>query len=569
MNNRLQAILSHVCLKTKEADLVIKNARVLDVFTGTNYEGDVAIAQGYIAGIGDYRGKKEVDAKGQFLVPGFIDAHLHLESTMVSPHELITTAALKGTTSFIVDPHEACNVSGKEGIDYILNQSEKSPANVFLMLPSCVPATEIDDNGADFTAEEMKEYLNHPRILGLGEVMDDYSVIHRKKSMMDKLRLFSHHILDGHAPFLPKEDLQAYALAGIQTDHEAIDFNYALQEVRAGMHIHVREGSAARNLEALVKGILSNKVDTRAFSFCTDDKHIEDILSEGHISHAVRKAIALGLPVANAYQMATINTAECYGLSHLGAITVGRQADFLLISDLEKVKINAVFHKGKEVVESEHLTIPRCPAKLKRTVHLSPLKPEAFRLPISKQEANVIAMEEGQITTKRLQVMLKRSANFTGEEYPEYQKIAVVERHRRSGKIGLGICQGYGIHGGAIASSVCHDSHNLIVIGDNDRDMCLAINELIRSQGGFVLVQEGKVYDALPLPIMGLMCDCGFTEASKHLENMKKKAHEMGVPNGMDPFISLSFLALPVIPEIRITPRGLCLVQNGRPRLIQ
>ena len=569
MNNRLQAILSKVCLKEKEADLVMKNAHILDVFTGSIYSGDVAVSQGYIAGIGEYRGKREIDAQGQFLVPGFIDAHLHLESTMVTPHELITLAALKGTTSFIVDPHEACNVSGKEGIDYILQQSEKSPANVFVMLPSCVPSTEIDDNGAVFSAEDMKEYLENPRILGLGEVMDDYSVIHREKKMMEKLSLFSRHVLDGHAPFLPKEDLQAYALNGIQTDHEAVDFDYALEQIRAGMHIHIREGSAARNLEALVKGILAHKMDTRAFSFCTDDKHIEDIIREGHISHAVRKAIALGLPTCSAYQMATINTAECYGLSQLGAIAVGRQADFLLISDLENVEITAVYHKGKKVVESEHLSIPRCPSKLKKTVHLSPLKEKAFRLPISKQEVNVIAMEEGQITTKRLQVMLKRCSNFTGEKYPEYQKIAVIERHKGSGKIGRGICQGYGIHGGAIASSVSHDSHNLIVIGDNDRDMCLAVNELIRLQGGFVLVQGGKVYDSLALPIMGLMCDCGFIEANAHLENMKQKAHEMGVPGGMDPFISLSFLALPVIPEIRITPRGLCLVQNGRPRLIQ
>ena len=570
MDKSLYSKLSKVCLKESPADLIFKDAQIFDVYTGKFYSGDVAVKHGYIAGIGnDFLGNKYIDCKGKYLFPGFIDAHLHLESTMVSPNELISTAALCGTTSFIVDPHEACNVSGNAGIDYILQQSEKSPANVYVMLPSCVPATEIDDSGACFTATDMHHYLHHPRILGLGEVMDAQAVLKANREMWDKLELMHDKIIDGHAPFLAKEDLSAYALAGIKTDHESVDFSYALEEVRNGMHVHVREGSAARNLEAIIKGILAEGIDTHSFSFCTDDKHIEDILKEGHISHSIRKSIALGLPMEKAYQMATINTAECYHLDHLGAICPGKQADLLLLSDPVKVKIEKVFFKGKELEKEEKILIPRCPKELKKTLHYHPLTEENFRLPVLKQNSNVIGIMEGQITTKRFQVSFKRSANFDPVEYPDYQKIAAIERHKGSGKMAVAICHGYNIHQGAVASSVSHDSHNIIVVGDSDLDMCIAVNELLRCQGGYTVVSQGKVFETLPLPIMGLMTDCGYEEASEHLSRMKQKLCEMGVPQGIDPFITLSFLALPVIPEIRITPRGLCLVKETKPRLLK
>lgn len=570
MDKSLYSKLSKVCLKESPADFIFKDALIFDVYSGSFYPGDVAVKQGYIAGIGNgFPGKNCIDCKGKYLLPGFIDAHLHLESTMVSPNELISTAALFGTTTFIVDPHEACNVSGSAGIDYILQQSEKSPANVYLMLPSCVPATKIDDNGAVFSAKDMLPYLENPRILGLGEVMDAESVINSNQEIWDKLELMQGKIMDGHAPFLSKKDLSTYALSGIKTDHEAVDFSYALEEVRNGLHVHVREGSAARNLEAIIKGILKEGIDTHCFSFCTDDKHIEDILEEGHISHSIRKAIALGLPMEKAYQMATINTAECYHLHHLGAISPGKQADFVLLSDPEKVIIEKVFFKGKALEKEEKIFIPRCPKELKKTLHYRPLKEEDFHLPLLKQNSNVIGIMEGQITTKRFQVSFRRAANFEPAEYPDYQKIAAIERHKGSGKMSVAICHGYNIHQGAVASSVSHDSHNIIVIGDSDLDMSIAANELLRCQGGYTVVSQGKVFDTLPLPIMGLMTDCGFQEVSKHLVKMKQKLYEMGVAKGIDPFITLSFLALPVIPEIRITPRGLCLVKETKPRLLK
>lgn len=570
MNRNLYSKLSKVCLKESPADLVFKDANIFDVYTGSFYRGDVAVKQGYIVGIGQgFTGNETVHCKGKYLFPGFIDAHLHLESTMVSPNELISTAALCGTTSFIVDPHEACNVAGAAGIDYILQQSEKSPANVYVMLPSCVPSTVIDDNGASFLAKDMHSYLENPRILGLGEVMDAQSVLRINPEMWDKLESLSGKALDGHAPFLEKEALQAYALSGIRTDHEAVDFPYALEQVRCGMHVHVREGSAARNLEAIVKGILKEQIDTRSFSFCTDDKHIEDILEEGHISHSIRKAISLGLPVKDAYQMASINTANCYHLEHLGAVSLGKQADLVLISDPKKVDILSVYHKGKRIEKEEKIFIPRCPKELKKTVHCSTTKPEDFHLPVLRRISNVIGIMEGQITTERLQVSFRRTSNFDPTEYPEYQKIAAIERHLGSGKMAVAICHGYNIHQGAVASSVSHDSHNIIVIGDSDLNMSIAVNELIRSQGGYTVVSHGKVFETLPLPIMGLMTDCGYEEVGRSLRKMKKKLHEMGVPIGIDPFITLSFMALPVIPEIRITPRGICLIKETKPRLIK
>lgn len=539
----------------EKAELVLKNANVVNVFTGEILSADVAVSDGKIAGIGTYEGEKEEDLGGKYLCPGFIDSHLHLESTLVTPAELIVQAAKCGTTTFIVDPHESANVAGEAGIGYILEQTEDVPANVYVMMPSCVPATAVDDNGCEFTADRMRPYLGHPRVLGLGEVMDYVSVVGGDARMHEKLGLFEGRTLDGHAPGLSDDDIQAYAMAGIGTDHECIDFEYALKERRCGMTILIREGSAARNLDAIVKGIAEHGTGTEGFCFCTDDKHIEDIQRDGHINYNVRKATSLGIPVIHAIQMATINAARCYGLRHLGAIAPGYQADMIVFDDLEKMNVLDVYHRGVKVARNGSGGVRACPEELKHTVRLEHFSRESLRLLKPDGPYHVIRMQEGQIVTKDIVCEIPGKKEFTADR--EYNKIAVVERHKGTGKTGVAVVSGFNLSGGAVASSVSHDSHNIIVIGDNDADMELAVNELIRTQGGYTVVENGKVYETLALPIMGLMSDAGYENVDKLLKKMIRKAHEMGVPETMEPFITLSFMALPVIPELRITPRGL------------
>lgn len=560
-------IYSEIARGIRKPFLVFKNANVFMAHSGEFCKGDVAVEDGIVIGVGEYEGETEIDLDGKYLCPGFIDSHLHLESTLVTPGELIRQAAQCGTTTFIVDPHESANVSGTDGIDYILEQTEEVPANVYVMMPSCVPATHVDDNGCTLTAGKMKAYLNNPRILGLGEVMDAPSVVNGSVSMHEKLSVFKDRVRDGHAPFLPPGDLAAYALAGISTDHECVTYEYAMEECRNGMQVLIREGSAAKNLEAIVKGIVEHHTDTSGFCFCTDDKHIEEIRKEGHINFNVRKAVQLGLRPEQALKMATIQAAKCYGLHHLGAIAPGYQADFVVMDNLSDMNVLEVYHKGKKIIKDEKVEIRPCDPQLKNTVHLLGFRESDLRLPWREGKVHILKMLEGQIVTEDVQ----EEVGYTEEKgrkvfKPDgtYQKIAAVERHKNTGKIGVGIVKGFGLRGGAIASSVSHDSHNLIVIGDDDHDMYLAVQELLRTQGGYTLVENGQVFDTLPLPIMGLMSDAGYEKVNEKLARMIPKAHEMGIPEGFDPFITLSFMALPVIPEIRITPRGVYLTQEDR-----
>ena len=558
---------SKVTRGLRKAEFVLKNARIVNVFTREILEGDIAIQDGMIVGIGNYQGEEETDLGGRYVCPGFIDSHLHLESTLVTPGELVRQAAQCGTTTFIVDPHESANVSGTDGIDYILDQTEDAPANVYVMMPSCVPATHVDDNGCILTAGKMKGYLEHPRILGLGEVMDAPSVINGSVAMHEKLQLFQDRVKDGHAPFLAPGDLAAYVLGGIDTDHECVDYEYAMAEARNGMQVLIREGSAARNLDAIVKGIVEHHTDTSGFCFCTDDKHIEEIRKEGHINYNVKRAVQLGLPVEKALQMATIQPARCYGLYRLGMIAPGRQADFVILDNVADLNVVDVYHCGKKIIKDEKAELKPCPPYLKNTVHVSGFSEERLKLKHPGTKARVIQMLEKQIVTRDVLEEVPWIES-DGEKYfapdGEYQKIAVIERHKNTGKMGVGIIKGYGIRGGAIASSVSHDSHNIIVVGDNDRDMAIAVKEMMRTQGGYTLVCNGEIYGTLPLPVMGLMSDAGYESVNEALAKMIPKAHEMGVKEGFDPFITLSFMALPVIPEIRITPRGIYLVNEDR-----
>lgn len=548
--------LSEIALGNQKAELVLKNASVINVFTNEILNADVAIQDGIIVGVGEYSGEKEFDLNGKYVCSGFIDAHLHLESTLVNPAQLIYCAGTQGTTTFIVDPHEAANVSGKAGIDYILDQTAKCQANVFVMMPSCVPSAPFEDNGCRMDAEDMKPYLTNPRILGLGEVMDCPAVLRADEAMLNKLDLFRSKIIDGHAGYLGERETGCYALSGIQTDHECCSFEAAQREMRTGMQVLIREGTAAKNLEAIIKGVVKNNFPCHKLSFCTDDKHIEEILKNGHISYNVRKAISLGLDPVEAIKIATIYTANCYGLKNFGAVAPGYRADLLILSDLENVQIDSVLYNGKPLEKPDFDKAESTPSELLHTVHVKLSGEADFCLPLQRDSAVILEVVPREILTgKTIDKVTVRDGFFVADE--TYQKIAVLERHHETGKKGLGIVKGFCIRGGAIASTVGHDSHNLIVIGDNDADMYRAVKELKDCGGGYTVVQNGKDPLTLKLEVMGLISRESYEVVQEKLSAMLKKAREMGVPETIDPFITLSFLALPVIPKLRVTTRGL------------
>lgn len=553
--------MAQIALGNQKAPLVLKNCNVIQVLTNEIIRADIAIADGYIVGVGTYQGEAEIDLSGRFVCPGFIDAHLHLESTLVNPGELIQQAGLQGTTTFIVDPHEAANVSGTAGIDYILRETGDSQGNVYVMMPSCVPAGPFEDNGYILTAKDMEAYVSNPRILGLGEVMDCGGVINNDPAMMDKLSLFKDKNIDGHAGYLDEKSTNCYVLAGIHTDHECCTFEDALREMRAGLQILVREGTAAKNLENIIRGVVANGLPCHQLAFCTDDKHIEDIQKYGHISYNVRKAIELGISPIEAIKIASYYPARRYGLKRLGAIAPGYQADLLVLSDLEQIRVEQVYHKGEPVVERPRATRP-VPEVLLNTVHLKLDSMDELKLPLESCQARMIETVPGEILTKEIiEVVTVEDGLFKPDE--TYQKLVVLERHHATGKKGIGIVKGFSIHQGAIASTVGHDSHNLIAVGDNDQDIYRAIRALESCGGGYAIVESGKEPVVLPLEVMGLMSNQSYEAVQTQLGKMIGIARELGVPNGIDPFITLSFLALPVIPQVRLTPRGLYNIIDG------
>lgn len=535
-------------LGKKKADRVFKNGTVFNVFTKEWERKDVAVSDGVIVGTGEYDGKDEIDCTGKYIVPGFIDSHIHLESTLVNPKYLITEAAKTGTTCFIVDPHEAANVSGTKGIDFIIEETEDVPASCYIMMPSCVPCIVGEESGARLMAEDLVPYLKHPRVLGLGEVMDTFSVFTERKEMTDKLEGYKGRPIDGHNTGLGEKELNAYRLAGVSTNHEMTNYADAKKEIAKGFYCHIREGSGARNLEDIVKGIVKEKAETRHYTFCTDDKHISDILEEGHISHHIRKSISLGLPKETAYRMASLNAAECYGLGNKGAVAPGKDADLVILEDPEEVVVDSVYFKG-EPVEGEPKIDP--PAKeLLHTVKIKDFTEDKLRL--TDDAKDVIEIVPGQILTKRVRI----DSLDELETDDSLNKICVVERHKNTGKVGAGIVKGYHLKNGALATSVSHDNHNIIAIGDSDEDLMTAIGRLEEIGGGYVLTENGKVVGELPLEIMGLMTNAHYTEVNETLKEMRKKAHAMGVPEDVEPFINPSFLALTVIPEIRMSVDG-------------
>lgn len=550
----------NVAIRKEKADLVIKNANIVNVFTKEIVKGDIAICMDQIVGIGNYDGVNEIDVNGKYVCPGLIDSHVHIESTMVTPSEFAKAVLPHGTTTIIADPHEIANVCGINGINFMLNESKILPLNTYFMMPSCVPSTPFENNGADLTAELMEPLLANDRILGLGEVMDYPSVINGNKEMLKKIDLFDNKIIDGHSPHLTGYELNAYRAAGIITNHECSTIEEVVEHLRLGMYLQIREGSAAKNLENIVKGLLEKNMDFNRCIFCTDDKHLEDIRKDGHISYNVKKAIACGVNPIEAICMATINTAQCYRLKRLGAIAPGYSADLIVLNSIEDFSIDRVLYRGKVVYEDGSMHVDVSPKVVDRnvfnTVRIPNICSDDLKINLENNMTTIIGLTSNELITKKERSEVKVSNGaFLADEH--FSKIAVIERHKATKNIGLGIVSNFNIKNGAIASTVAHDSHNLIVIGDNDEDMILAIEELKRANGGYTVVSKGKVMGTLELPIAGLMSD----KTSSYVEDMLKKmideALKLGINNNIDPFITLSFLALPVIPEIRITDQGL------------
>lgn len=556
MRNRIRA----VALGNDPADILFRNGRVVDVLTGTIFTADVAVADGVIAGVGSYeKAYKFVDLKGAYLVPGLINAHCHVESSMAAPGLYCAEELRWGVTTLITDPHEIANVAGAAGIRYMLAAGSRMPVNYYVELPSCVPSTHFEHAGCVMDAGEMAALMDLPGVLGMGEMMNVPGVVNSDSSVTAKLDLFlkAGRVIDGHAPCVTGKLLAAYAASGIDTDHESISWPEAKEKLRAGMAVLVREGSASRNLTAIMTGALAEGVKTDNMAFCTDDKHLEAIRSEGTIRHCVKMAVDLGMDPVEALSMATINAARIYGLRHLGAVAPGYQADLVVFEDLKNFKPLAVYHKGKDAWAKSKGIAPAVPAPaLRGTVRPGPFDIDSFSPAHFKagREYPVIDMIPGQIFTERSVIKGEdvSAALAAGELY----LIAVLERHHATGNIGLGLLHGYGLKDGAAATTVAHDSHNLLVIGTSPEDMLIAAKELVRVQGGYTLVHKGEIVATLPLNICGLMTSARGEELITKLREIGRLAHEQGVPARIDPFISLSFMALPVIPRLRITDMG-------------
>lgn len=541
----------------KKAKLVFKNAQVVNVFTKQVEQADVAVEAGVIAGVGQYSGEEEVDCTGLYLCPGFVDAHIHVESTMAVPYEFARAVAMSGTTTVVADPHEIVNVCGAPAVEWLLKASEALPVDIYWMMPSSVPATPFETNGAPFTAQEMAPFAQMgPRVAGLGEVMCYPDVVAGTGEIYGKLALFAHKHIDGHAPGLSGKALAAYAAAGIETEHECTSFAEAKEKLAAGLAILVREGSAAKNLTAIVEGLLKEGLPTDRFLFCTDDKHLDDIAREGHIRWNVHQAVQLGMPVVDAICMASYNAARVYGLKGVGAIAPGYRADIVLLDDWKQVHVHAVYKDGVPVEQKIAATrrVP-APAALTHTMHFAPVTPQQLALPV-QGKAHVIEMVPYQIVTRHA-VEPVPSENGLFRPNKTYSKLCVVERHGRGGNIAVCPLKGYGITGGAIATSVAHDSHNIIAAGDNDGDIALAVNHLQKTGGGYALAAGGRILGALALPVGGLMSEAPWEQTRDETNAILKQAAKMGIPYHVDPFISLSFMALPVIPSLRLTDCGL------------
>ena len=536
------------------ADLVLKNATFVNVFSNELSTMDIAVAEGLIVGMGSYQGRSEVDCTGKIVLPGFLDAHIHLESSLVSPTEFVKAVLPHGTTTVVTDPHEIANVMGTDGIEYMLQATEDLPVDVRFMLPSCVPATPLDESGAILDYRAIDSFYDHPRVQGLAEMMNFVGAINGDEQTVEKIvAAQAHHKkIDGHAPDLQGNDLNAYIAAGVYSDHECHDVKDAIAKLERGQFIMIREGTAARNLEALMP-LLTGKYAVRCM-FCTDDKHPNDLMEKGHIDYIVKKAISLGADPITAVKVACHNAARYFLLNNRGGISPGYLADFVIIDNFQDFNIEQVYKKG--VLMVDHGEIQDFPSpeiepylveRAHKTFHVAALTAEDF---VEKRPRGIIGMVDGEITTV--------DAGYSDRIDVEYDvlKIAVVERHKNTHHIGIGYIQGYGLKSGAVATSISHDSHNIIVVGTNETDMAAAVNRVVELNGGIVVWDGGQPVAEVPLAIAGIMSDEPLVTVNEKLETAKDAAHKLGVNPGIDPFMTLSFMALPVIPSLRITTRG-------------
>ncbi len=554
-----QERIINVARGLEKADLVIKNANIVNVLSEEIHKADIAITDGIIAGIGDnYSGEKEIDVNGAYVTPSFIDGHVHLESSMLLPSEFAKAVLPAGTTTVITDPHEIANVFGLHGISFMHEAVKNLPMDVYTMLPSCVPATSFETSGFDLNSYDLSLLIDKPWVLGVAEMMNFPGVLNLDKNVMAKLELAKSYgkRIDGHAPFLSNKDLCAYIASGVKSDHECTTPEEAIEKLRLGMYLMIREGSAAKDLDALIP-VLKN-CNSRKCLFVTDDRHPSDL--KEHINGMVRRAVEAGVNPIKAIQCASLNTAEYFGLKDLGAISPGYKADLLILPDLKNFKPDFVLKHGEVIVENGRLTsnFEECmPPSMRGSVNVKWIEKDDFRICTANDTVRTMEIIPHQLVTKSILSKVKiENGNAVSNIDADTLKICVIERHRATGNIGKGFVKGFNLKAGAIASTVAHDSHNMIIVGTNDYDMYIAAIELVKSQGGKVIVKDGEVVSKLPLPIAGLMSDKNFDYVMEKCAELNNVAHEIGCTLE-DPFMTLGFLSLPVIPELKITDKGI------------
>lgn len=560
----------------KQATLVLKNAKVINVFTEEIEETDIAIEAGYIVGLGTYRGINEIEMNGRYVCPGFLDGHIHLESSMVSPNEFEKTVVPHGTTAVVTDPHEIANVAGVDGIRYMLQETEDLELDVYFMLPSCVPATKLDESGAVLEAEQLRPFYQEKRVLGLAELMNSYGTVRGEHDILQKVEdaLEYGKQIDGHGPSLQGKNLNAYITAGVKSDHECSYMEEAAEKIRRGQWVMIREGTAAKNLRALIP-LFSSPYYHRAI-LVTDDKHPEDLIKYGHMDYIIREAIAQGADPIHAIKMATLNPALYFGLATQGAIAPGYKADLVVIDDLRSFVVNEVYINGK-IVAKQGCYINKSVIKPQKkeyervtnSFHMKKIQPELLQMAELKSKQRVIQLTPYSILTSEKIITLTTGQGMSQQEVAagvdvkqDIIKLAVLERHHNTGNVGVGYISGYGLKRGAVASSVSHDSHNLIIAGTNDLDMALAGNAVRSNGGGLAIAVDGKVLSELPLPIAGLMTNKSVLEVEEILQIMKQQLRDMGIPEEVDPFMTLAFVSLPVIPKLRLNTFGLIDVET-------
>jgi adenine deaminase len=541
----------------KPAELLFKNAKVVNVLSGEIHDANVAVDDGRIIGFGDYKAKRVINLKGAYLAPSLIDGHFHVESSMLTAPEFARAVVPHGTGTVVIDPHEYANVLGLDGIRYVLQSTKNLAVDFFIMLPSCVPATHLETAGAKLSADDLKLMIHDDRVAGVAELMNFPGVYLGFKSELAKIDAGKGKAIDGHAPGLRGKNLNAYVLAGVRSDHESVEVAEAREKLRLGMHILLREGSTERNLEHLLP--LINKNNFQNCSYATDDKLAGDLVNEGHIDHCVRKSIKLGLPPITALQIATINTARHYRLQNLGAIAPRFWADFVVFDDLKNFRVRQTYKKGVLVAENGKF-LGKTPAKVslpRSTMNLRYTPRDLVVKAHGTKKIKVIEIVPQQIVTRTVVVQPKISGvQIVPDTARDILKMVVVERHHATGNVGVGFVRGFKLKSGAIGSTVAHDAHNVIVAGTNDADILFAIHELARLQGGQIAVENGKVKAELPLPIAGLVSDKPLAKAMKAIDDLNAAARALGCDLDA-PFMTLSFLALSPIPELKLTDQGL------------